>query len=195
MKGGTETSAVIDGIMRFIVGGGTITTILAAPGMAEVLDKPTLNYFNKLDKRAQRRELKRLVYYMKQKGLVYPTSEEYMHGIVVTKKGLERLKTIDFETLQIPTPTKWDNKWRLVLFDIPEHRRAGRRVLISKLKAIGFLQLQRSVWVHPLPCRAEIEVITHHYNIARYVSYIDATGIDNHDVLVKKFKTILTQPK
>lgn len=184
-------SAAIDGILRFAVGGGVIATILVAPGMAEVLDRPTRAYFNKLDKRAQQREIRRLVYYMRQRGLVVSTSEDYMHGLVVTRQGLRRLKTVDFENIQIPILPKWDKRWRLVMFDIPESHRTGRRALMAKLKILGFLQLQRSVWVYPFPCRGEIEAVTTYYKVAKYTSYIEALSIDNEAALIKKFRTIL----
>lgn len=90
----TDKGRVIDGLMRFIVGGGTIATILIAPGMATALDKPTRAYFKKLDKRKQQRELKQAIYYMKKKGLIKPTTEDYMYGLVVTKKGMKRLVLI-----------------------------------------------------------------------------------------------------
>ena len=188
-----ETAAAIDGILRFVVGGGTIATILIAPGMAEVLDKPTRAYFSRLDKRSQQRELKRILYYMKQKGLIKPTSEDYAHGLVVTKQGKHRIKHSDFENITIPELEKWDQKWRLVFFDIPEEHRAGRRQLINKLKQIGFQQLQQSVWVHPFPSRPEIEQIASEYKVQKYVSYIEATGLDSQNPLKKRFKAILNE--
>lgn len=192
MKNKVETAAVIDGILKFVVGGGTIATILLAPGMAKVLDKPTQAYFRKLDKRSQQRELKRILYYMNQKGLIKPTSQDYSHGLIVTKQGKARIRRVNFENLIIGRPPAWDEKWRIVFFDIPEERRLGRRQLISKLKEIGFQQLQQSVWVHPFPSRTEIEIIAAEYKVQKYVSYIEATGLDSDNLLRKRFKAILS---
>lgn len=191
MKGRANTSVIIDDLLRFIVGGGAIATILFAPGMAKALDAPLRTYFSKLDKRRQQAEFKRLLYYMKQQGLIAMTSEDYEHGLLVTKKGTLRLRQAEFENLQIPAQIAWDKQWRIVFFDIPEHLRAGRRQLISKLKLLGFIQLQRSVWVHPFPCRNEIELIASTYNVQRYVSYIEASSIDNQIALENRFNIVL----
>lgn len=47
---------------------------------------------------------------------------------------------------------KWDGQWRMVIFDIPERRRAIRLRLTNALREIGFLRLQNSVWVYPYDC-------------------------------------------
>jgi phenylacetic acid degradation operon negative regulatory protein len=43
----------------------------------------------------------------------------------------------------------WDGRWRLVLFDVPETRRALRARLQRKLRRLGFGYLQNSVWITP----------------------------------------------
>lgn len=46
---------------------------------------------------------------------------------------------------------KWDGKWRMVLFDIPEPKRMLRRELRGILKKHHFGCLQQSVWLSPHP--------------------------------------------
>lgn len=41
---------------------------------------------------------------------------------------------------------KWDGKWRLVIFDIPESKRRLRNTLRQKLKEWGFKYWQKSLW-------------------------------------------------
>jgi phenylacetic acid degradation operon negative regulatory protein len=43
----------------------------------------------------------------------------------------------------------WDGRWRLVLFDVPEQRRATRNRLRHYLRSRGFGYLQNSVWITP----------------------------------------------
>lgn len=186
----SESSAAIDGLLRFIVGGGVIATILVAPGMAKVLDKPTRAYFKKLDKSQQQRELTRLLYYMKRNGLIKPTSEDYMHGLKITKKAQHRLIDAAFHNLAIKTDYKWDKTWRIVFFDIPEHHRIARRQLVSKLKELGFYQLQQSVWIHPYDCREVIETVSLEYQVQKYLTYIETSYIDNEQALIKRFPQI-----
>ncbi len=46
---------------------------------------------------------------------------------------------------------KWDGRWRLVLFDIPESQRKVRARLCRGLHQLGFGYLQNSVWISPDP--------------------------------------------
>ena len=43
----------------------------------------------------------------------------------------------------------WDEKWRVVIFDVPEKRAKARRYLRSYLKSLGFGKVQRSIWITP----------------------------------------------
>jgi phenylacetic acid degradation operon negative regulatory protein len=69
--------------------------------------------------------------------------------IALTKLGRDKLKKIkdkpDFDTKV--EDKEWDGKYRLVFFDIPEKNRAVRDLLRSKLKELGFVGWQKSVWV------------------------------------------------
>lgn len=42
---------------------------------------------------------------------------------------------------------KWDGKWRLVIFDVPEAKRGVRDLFRRRLKDWGFRSWQKSVWV------------------------------------------------
>jgi DNA-binding transcriptional regulator PaaX len=50
---------------------------------------------------------------------------------------------------------RWDGHWRLVVFDVPESRRAMRDKLRSYLHLRGFGYLQNSVWITPDPMGVE----------------------------------------
>ena len=47
---------------------------------------------------------------------------------------------------------KWDGRWRLVIFDIPEKRRQARNLLRDSLKKWGFVHWQKSVWATKKDC-------------------------------------------
>jgi phenylacetic acid degradation operon negative regulatory protein len=46
---------------------------------------------------------------------------------------------------------RWDGRWRLVIFDVPESRRLTRDKLRKYLHRRGFGYLQNSVWITPDP--------------------------------------------
>jgi len=50
---------------------------------------------------------------------------------------------------------RWDGRWRLVLFDVPEVRTAARNRLRRYLRDRGFGYLQNSVWITPDPVNEE----------------------------------------
>jgi phenylacetic acid degradation operon negative regulatory protein len=50
---------------------------------------------------------------------------------------------------------RWDGKWRIVLFDVPQNRATERARLRRTLAARGFGYLQNSVWISPDPTSAE----------------------------------------
>lgn len=186
-----NTSAIIDNLLRFLAAGGMLTTLLLAPNALQVFDKPLQRYLNKLDKRARQREYRRIIYNMKKNGLIKYETRDYEHGIQLTKSGRKRAETADFVRLAIPRPSKWDKHWRMVFFDIPEAQKSSRDRLSHKLRALGFVQLQRSVWVHPFPCRPEIESVATQLNVERYITYIETSYIDASNELKKRFSTIL----
>jgi len=52
---------------------------------------------------------------------------------------------------------RWDGKWRVVLFDVPQHKSSVRVRLRRTLANRGFGYLQNSVWITPDPLTAELE--------------------------------------
>ena len=106
--------------------------------------------------------------------------------VKLTEKGKRKIKEFRFADMEIPIPKKWDGKWRIVIFDIPNKRNAGREALRSKIKELDFYQLQKSVWAFPYPCEAEIEFITELFRLYPYVQIIEATRIKN-DANLRKY--------
>lgn len=183
-----RTAAIVDGTLRLGVTSSAIAAGLLIPNLLIGLEKPLDIFWRQLDKRERERELRRTISYMKTKNLL---QGDYEHGLQITAKGRERLQKIDFGKLSISTPKAWDQKWRLVFFDIPEDRRSGRTMLTSKLKSLGFYQLQKSAWIHPFPCRDVIERISSQYEVDSYISYVEVTYIDNQQKLKERFRKIL----
>lgn len=178
-------SLIIDGVLRFIVTGGVLSVGLLAPNALQVIDKPLEKLFNKLDERSRDRDTRRMLSYMKRQGLITYTSDDYVHGIQITRKGRRRAKKADFDNLQIAIPKKWNKKWHLVLFDIPERYHNDRSAMTRKFRKLGFIRLQQSAWIHPYPCRDEVDVIAQNYGLSRYVSYLETSHIDNERELIK----------
>lgn len=184
----TERSALIDGILRIAAFGGLTAVALLAPNSLELFDKPLQAYLGRLDQRAREREFRTALRYMKNNHLF---SENYQHGLQVTKKAKRRLLKHDIDNLKIEIPNKWDGSWRLVFFDIPEVHKSRRDKFAGRLKVLGFKVLQRSVFVYPFSSREAISYLAHCYKVQPYVSFIETTHIDNHKALVYRFRSII----
>ena len=91
------------------------------------------------------------------------------------------------DKIEIKKPRKWDGYWRLVLFDIPEKKKVGREALWSKLKQLGFYQLQKSCFIYPFDCRSEIDFISEIFEVAPYINFILAMELEGASQLAKYF--------
>lgn len=73
---------------------------------------------------------------------------------------------------------KWDGKWRIVIFDIPEKRRVARDLLRAKLKGWGFILWQRSVWVTKKNCTKPLRDFIKQVGIKDWVIVIESDNVD-----------------
>lgn len=83
---------------------------------------------------------------------------------------------------------KWDGKWRIMLFDIPEKKRRHRDGLRMMLKAIGFKEFQKSVWIYPYQVPNFLKEILFEEEVKHYTRLITATSIEYDKDLKRLFK-------
>jgi DNA-binding transcriptional regulator PaaX len=108
--------------------------------------------------------------------------------IRLTQEGRKKAGMFQIDSLKIKRQKKWDKKWRLVIFDIAQIRRIHREALRGKLKELRFYCLQKSVWVHPFDCEAEIELLKDFFGLSeKELRLIIAANIGNDDELKKHF--------
>ena len=81
---------------------------------------------------------------------------------------------------------KWDKKWRIIIFDIPQEFHNRRVRLRTKLKILGFRMLQKSVFVFPYPCEEELGVICENLQVSDYVDVITADSVGFHEKEIRK---------
>jgi|SRR3989344_4259845 len=72
---------------------------------------------------------------------------------------------------------KWDKKWRIIVFDIPEELRRKRARFRTRLKWLGCVMLQESVFVFPYPCEEELSDIAKDLKVEDYIDVILAESI------------------
>jgi len=108
--------------------------------------------------------------------------------IVITEQGKLTLLHYDIERMEIKKTSRWDGKWRIVFFDIPEKHRQARDALREKLKEIGFREFQQSVFIQPYPCTKEINFLIEFFEIRNWVKLAEVNKITNEPELLVQFK-------
>jgi len=108
--------------------------------------------------------------------------------IEITDEG-QRFIGIEQQRLALLASKKkrWDKRWRIVMFDIPQRRRRDRDHLRQLMKASGFLRLQDSVWVYPYDCEELITLIKADMRIGKDVLYAIVESIENDRWLKEHF--------
>lgn len=183
------TRETINGTLRVLGVAGFTGIVIVAPNATQGLSILLRRSAVKPDNYG------RLLMELKRRGLVYIVAgddNDYRYSL--TPAGAHRLQKLGIDELNIPAPRKWDRKWRLVSFDIPVKQSRQRAYLTGHLQTLGFVMLQRSMWVHPFPCFEQIEKIAGYYNLLRYCSFMEIERLDSLSTkrLLKHFGQILT---
>ena len=108
--------------------------------------------------------------------------------IILEDGGKRKALEYKLEEMEIKKSAKWDGKWRMVLFDIPDSDKKIREVLRFHLKRLGFYNYQKSVFIYPHNCKDEIDFLIEFYQIRRYVRQLVVSEINNDFHLRKIFK-------
>ncbi len=110
--------------------------------------------------------------------------------LVLSEKGKQKALVYKIDEMGIARSKKWDQKWRVIIFDVPEYHKDVREALRGHLKRLGFAYLQKSVFVHPFPCSDQIEFLIEFYQARPYVRQLLVEQIDNGLHLQKKFNLV-----
>ncbi|MEX2090899.1 MAG: CRISPR-associated endonuclease Cas2 [Candidatus Paceibacterota bacterium] len=103
-----------------------------------------------------------------------------------TEKGKVWLKSSSLKYYK-DMGIKWDRKWRIIIFDIPQEFHNKRNQFRKKLKSSGFYMIQKSVFAFPYPCEKELFDYTKDLQISEYINIIEADNLGSVSQEVKKF--------
>lgn len=120
-------------------------------------------------------------YYLKRKGYIKTYFEQNGLKIIITEKGKNRINKLKYESLSIPKPHHWDRKFWQVAADIPTKHRNAADAFRWKIKNLGLLSLQRTLWFYPFDPRKEIELISNYHNISPFVTVMRIDRLDPAD--------------
>jgi len=124
---------------------------------------------------------------LKQKELIKKRGDIYY----LTKKGEKEAFLCYLRELRSKYSNKnkkWDGKWRIIFFDIPEKKRRYRDELRLLLKVVGFKEFQKSAWIYPHKVPYFLKEILFEENIKHYIRLITTSDIEYDLDLKRKFK-------
>lgn len=122
----------------------------------------------------------------------------YMHRI--RKNGEVYLELTDvgrrylqMEEARVQAPAarkrkRWDGRYRLVMFDIPETRKGTRDRLRRLMGEFGFMRLQNSVWVSPYDCEELAMLVKAELRLGSAVLYALVDQIEGERKIKDHFK-------
>ena len=171
-------------ILASVATAGLLSVALVAPNAIQMLksfgiDKKLNNFKN---------DTKRSLSKMISLGLVIFVEKDGHKFLKLTEKGKFKLINLEKSNFKFKKPKKWDKKWRIVIFDIPQSRKNQRDKLRFTLKQIGFIKLQHSVWIYPYDCEELITLLKLDFKIGKEIIYIIAEKIENDKALRTFFK-------
>jgi CRISPR-associated endonuclease Cas2 len=124
--------------------------------------------------------------YLKAKGWIkiYTKKDKETQFVKLTKDGqLQALLTKS----KIINQQKWDGKWRLIVYDIPEDSRRYRHLFRTLLRQHNFYKLQESVFVSPYPLNRLAIAYLKETGLISYIRIARIDEMDNDKDLRKYF--------
>jgi len=162
---------------------GIVFVIATAPNVFQILGK------HKRSRGYSKRKLKQTIYALKRRGFVEVVQEkDGKIKVELTNKGKKRVKEFSIDNIRITEPKKWDKKWRVVIFDVPNRFTKARNALREKLTDLGFHQVQKSVWVHPYECEDEILFIANLFGVERFIEILTVESFLHEDKIRRRFE-------
>lgn len=123
-------------------------------------------YFKDTSRKRREAKCRRLRELAKRKIISIQESTNGIIRIEFTHQGKKVLRQYSLEEMKLQKPKRWDKKWRMIIYDIPHSQKRARDMFRKKLQQLGLYPLQKSVWVSPHDCLAELEFLCAVFDLA-----------------------------
>jgi len=160
---------------------GVVGAALVCPGLAYLVPSSYRGrYPNQVARRA--------VVNLDKRGWIVARQAPTGWEIRLTPKGWVEWKAYEFGKKQLHQPDKWDGRWRVLMFDIPEKKKFLREKIRTVLRSFGFHRLQDSVWIYPYECQEVLELLRTRYQMRHEALYGRLESIDNDRWLKEQYQ-------
>jgi DNA-binding transcriptional regulator PaaX len=182
---GNKTRMIAGDIARLILAtlavSGVVAAAVTCPNLAQLVPE-------EFRRRYPPRLIKQAVVRLDKRGWIVARQTGQGWKLSVTRKGQAELLAYELGQKHFKKPPHWDQKWRLLMFDIPEKRKIVRNKVRHFLSSFGFQRLQDSVWVYPYDCREVLDLLRVRYGIRAEALYVCAESVDNDRWLRRHFE-------
>lgn len=165
-------------LMGLVVGG--MMLIGAAPVGLPLRKRNKYRFKNQVKTALSRLAQKGHVTFLEQNG------KRYARITAAGKKALEIEE--QKKAFQLQKQKRWDKRWRVIVFDIPEYRRGVRDKLRLTMRSAGFYRLQDSVWLYPHDCEDFVALLKADLKIGNAILYMVVEKIENDSTVKDHFK-------
>lgn len=169
--------------MLYAALGGVIVATGAVPNFSKII-----KYYTGAKKGARfNYQAKTALGRLTAKGLITFEERDGRRYARITEKG-KRVLELEIQKVAMTKKRKWDKRWRVVIFDIPERRKSVRNRLRRFMDTYGFVRLQDSVWVYPHDCEDLITLAKAEFRIGFDVLYMIVERIEHDKHLREHFE-------
>ncbi len=168
-------------ILTSLLTTGAFVMILALPNLAQLL-----KYIDIEDGKIKLK-IRRSAGSLKNKGLIKMENRGGEIYVALTDKGRKEARLNNLKLDRSDKHEKWDKKWRIIMFDIPEEKKFSRQALNKLLKKANCYPYQKSVFITPFECKKEVDFLGDCFNVREHIFLITASDIENESRVRKYF--------
>lgn len=180
----------VETVLKLVGAGVFIAGAMIAPNLPRILS-PFLKKIEENEANAWKRfnipYLKRKIERLEKQRLISVSYTGSKQTIEITNAGRKRILKLALDELEIKKPKLWDQKWRLVSYDIPRQDNGAREFFRQYLHYWGFYPLHASVYLHAYPCENEIEFLREYLGIGEYVRIFQVSKLENDQLFRNYF--------
>ena len=130
-------------IVKDILMGLMLTGVICIAATSPYFGVNLIRHFGRAKKykKNERKNIYNAFYRLRKQGCLNFDFKNHQLYISLTEEGRKMAGRFQINSLKIRKPARWDKKWRLVIFDIPDRFRIKREAFRGKLREIGLHQL------------------------------------------------------
>ncbi|MEK6809060.1 MAG: hypothetical protein AABY40_00130 [Nanoarchaeota archaeon] len=165
-------------ILESVATAGILSVALVAPNVLKSMKK-----LGVLPKFRQKEYVSSTASKLVRRGLMRFVDGHYE----MTHLGEKILTLWRIDNYKFNKPKRWDRKWRMIIFDIPEKKKKTRKQISGLFGQAGMYRLQDSVWIFPYDCEDIIGLLKTEFRVGKDVLYVIADEIENDKYLRSHF--------